>query len=98
MKFSLLDGGMGHLIKEKGIRIQGLPYDQQFLAGIVATVENPQEIEECHRQYLQAGADVITTNSYSATHYSLEKIGWQDRKRECIQVRETAFCEMGQRL
>jgi hypothetical protein len=39
----LLDGGLGHLLKEKGLRIPGLPYDQQFLAGVlVSTIYTPQ--------------------------------------------------------
>lgn len=29
----ILDGGMGHLLKERGIHLPGLPYEQQFLAG-----------------------------------------------------------------
>lgn len=33
----LLDGGLGHLLKEKGLRIPGLPYDQQFLAGVLVS-------------------------------------------------------------
>jgi hypothetical protein len=29
----LLDGGMGHLLKQRGLRVDDLPYEAQFLAG-----------------------------------------------------------------
>ena len=86
MEFTVLDGGVGHLIKKSGVLIEGLPYEQQFLAGVVANLQKPDLIEDIHTQYLQAGANVITTNSFSATRHFLKKIGWEHRITEVIQA------------
>jgi hypothetical protein len=48
----LLDGGLGHLLKEKGLRIPGLPYDQQFLAGVlVSTLADCNCTSSCRKRY-----------------------------------------------
>ena len=63
MEVILLDGGMGHLLKQRGLLVPGLPYDQQFLAGAIANVEAADQIVAAHKEYINAGAEVITTNS-----------------------------------
>ncbi len=37
----------------------------------------PQIIEEIHRQYLEAGADIIETNTFNAQEYSLADYGFE---------------------
>ncbi|GBF99997.1 hypothetical protein Rsub_12724 [Raphidocelis subcapitata] len=71
----ILDGGTGHLLKQWGAALPGLPVEQQFLAGVAANETDPQLVVRAHREYVAAGADVITTNSFSATAHSLAKIG-----------------------
>jgi 5-methyltetrahydrofolate--homocysteine methyltransferase len=70
----LLDGGMGHLLKDWGLRLPDLPHEQQFLAGVVANELNSDAIRRAHAAYLSAGANCITTNSFAATRHSLTKI------------------------
>ncbi|KAF6260359.1 Homocysteine S-methyltransferase [Scenedesmus sp. NREL 46B-D3] len=70
----LLDGGLGHLLKENGLRIPGLPYDQQFLAGVLANEAAPDAVKAAHKQYIAAGCRCITTNNFVATRYSLAKV------------------------
>jgi S-methylmethionine-dependent homocysteine/selenocysteine methylase len=68
----LLDGGTGHLLKQqRNLRIDGLPYDQQFLAGAVANAEQPAAVECAHGSYARAGADVLTANSFAAAPRAL---------------------------
>jgi methionine synthase I (cobalamin-dependent) len=74
-RVTVLDGGMGHLIKQWGVVIPGLAYDQQFLAGCLACQEAPDTVVRAHRAYIEAGCDVITTNNFVATLYSLGKVG-----------------------
>lgn len=54
----LLDGGIGHLLKAKGIErlVPGLAYDQLFLAGALANGLDPDAVKEVHAEYIAAGA------------------------------------------
>ena len=70
----LLDGGMGHLIKQWGAAIPDLPYEQQFLAGCLANVTDPDTVLKAHTAYIDSGCDVITANNFVATLYNLNKV------------------------
>ncbi|GAB4816181.1 hypothetical protein N2152v2_003227 [Parachlorella kessleri] len=86
MEVLVLDGGTGHLLKAKGIEqlVPGLAYDQLFLAGTLANIHQPELVKEVHREYVVAGADVLTTNSFACTSYSLSKIGKACQAAELI--------------
>ena len=66
---TILDGGMGHELKLRGVS------DGTFLAGVLAnekkkncnTNDNDIDVvESIHEDYLTAGCDIITTNSFVA--------------------------------
>eukprot|EP00930_Biecheleria_cincta_P018650 TRINITY_DN1444_c0_g1_i1.p1 TRINITY_DN1444_c0_g1~~TRINITY_DN1444_c0_g1_i1.p1 ORF type:complete len:332 (+),score=43.03 TRINITY_DN1444_c0_g1_i1:94-996(+) len=62
----ILDGGMGHLLRRKGIEVKGeLGSSERFLGVAMANIEQPSIVQEAHEEYLKAGAQVITTNSYA---------------------------------
>ena len=52
----LLDGGMGHLLKDWGVALPGLPVEQQFLAGVLANESDPGVVRRAHAAYIAAGA------------------------------------------
>ncbi|KAL4427472.1 hypothetical protein ABPG77_000761 [Micractinium sp. CCAP 211/92] len=85
----LLDGGIGHLLKAKGIErlVPGLAYDQLFLAGALANGLDPDAVKEVHAEYIAAGADVITTNTFACTGWSLGRI---DRAHMQVELVEAA--------
>ena len=56
-KILLLDGGMGSLIQEYGIK--GANND-------MLSIEHPEVILDIHRRYVKAGVDVLTTNTFSS--------------------------------
>lgn len=60
----LLDGGIGHELKRRGIS------DGTFLAGALANEDTNGDgagvVESIHYDFLSAGCDVITTNSFVA--------------------------------
>ena len=59
---TLLDGGMGHELKNRGLSSDG-----SFLAGALANEGRHAEIvESIHCDFLAAGCEVITTNSFVA--------------------------------
>lgn len=55
---TLLDGGIGHLLKAKGVErlVPGLEYEQLFLAGALANDLAPEAVSEVHRENIAAGA------------------------------------------
>jgi len=79
MKFSkqhyLLDGGMGQELQRRGLEKTGLWSGQ-------ALISNPQLVQKLHEDYIRAGADIITTNTYTTTHERLERSGILDRFTE----------------
>lgn len=65
----LLDGAMGTLLHAKGV-----PIDHCFDA---INCENPALVAEVHRGYIEAGADVIETNTFGANRFKLADYGLQ---------------------
>ncbi|KAL3135677.1 hypothetical protein ABBQ38_006150 [Trebouxia sp. C0009 RCD-2024] len=75
---TIFDGGMGHLIKQKELKLaslDGQQCDKYFLVGAYANVEQPSVVEALHLEFINAGATVITTNSFAATPWALTSIG-----------------------
>jgi homocysteine S-methyltransferase len=70
----LFDGAMGTLLYEKGIFINRC-YDELNLA-------EPELIKEVHRAYVQAGAELIETNTFGANRAKLQQYGLEGRVRE----------------
>lgn len=65
VSFTILDGGMGRELKR-----QGAPFRQPEWSAL-AMIEAPQAVEQVHRAYVQAGAQVITTNSYALVPFHI---------------------------
>lgn len=62
----VLDGGMGHLLRQKGIEVKGeIGSVERFLGVAMANIEQPDIVLEAHEEFLKAGAQVVTTNSYA---------------------------------
>ena len=57
----VLDGAIGtELIDVSGER----PEVEEHLWGITAVVEDPKEVQGVHRRYVDAGCDVLSTNTW----------------------------------
>ncbi len=70
----LLDGGMGSLLIGMGL--------ESGRASEAWTAEEPELIVEAHQAYVEAGSDVIHTNTFGATSAKLEAAGLGGRCRE----------------
>ena len=69
----ILDGGMGHQLKRMGVKIEGpVGSMQRFLGVAMANVDQPSLVRDAHLAYIDAGAKVITSNSYAITPKHLE--------------------------
>ena len=72
----LLDGGMGRELRFRGVEI--LPTIWSANALLVA----PDVVRDVHRDYIAAGADVITTNTYGVIRHELAREGIAHRFAE----------------
>jgi 5-methyltetrahydrofolate--homocysteine methyltransferase len=85
----VLDGAMGSLIQQYKLTEEDFRGEQFKDATILQKGNNdllcltrPDVIEAIHAQYLDAGADIIETNSFNATAVSLEDYGVQHLAKE----------------
>ncbi len=74
----LFDGAMGTEIQKNNPKPEDFPNNQDgFNDGLVIT--HPEWIKEIHRNYLDAGADCIETNSFGSSKIKLDEYGFGDQ-------------------
>jgi S-methylmethionine-dependent homocysteine/selenocysteine methylase len=64
----LLDGGVSTEIRRRGVAL-----DENVWSGLT-TKTHPDQVREVHEDYIAAGAQVITANTYSTARHVLESI------------------------
>ena len=64
----LLDGGVSTEIRRRGVAL-----DKNVWSGLT-TKTSPDQVREVHEDYIRAGAQVITANTYSTARHVLESI------------------------
>jgi 5-methyltetrahydrofolate--homocysteine methyltransferase len=85
----IVDGAMGTMIQERaldeagyrGAKFRDWPRDLKGNNDLL-NLTQPRIIQDIHRQYLEAGADIIETNTFNSTSISLADYGLQERARE----------------
>ena len=84
----LLDGGMGTELRARGVEV---PDHVTSIWSAKALIDAPEAVLQIHRDYIEAGADVITTNNYAVTPQLLSREGLEDRFEELtVQAAELA--------
>jgi 5-methyltetrahydrofolate--homocysteine methyltransferase len=68
------DGAMGTMIHAKGVAL-GSSFDD-------VNVSHPEVVEEIHCAYVEAGAEIIETNTFGANRLKLDSYGFGARVRE----------------
>lgn len=77
----LFDGAMGTEIQKYDPKPEDFPDNKDgFNDGLVLT--HPEWIKEIHRNYLNAGADCIETNSFGSNKIKLDEYGYGDQTVE----------------
>lgn len=71
-KPALLDGGMGRELRVRGVAVPKTIWS----AG--ALMSDPDVVRQVHLDYIAAGADIITTNTYGVIRGELTKEGIED--------------------
>src|SRR5438477_8970778 len=85
----ILDGAVGTMFQRerlaeadfRGERFRDHPTSLQGDADVLS-LTRPDIVEKLHRAYLDAGADVITTNTFTATPISQRDFGLEDHVYE----------------
>src|SRR5215210_3090601 len=71
---TVFDGAMGSMLYSKGVYINR-SYDELNLT-------QPDLVRAVHEEYVRAGAEVIETNTFTATAHKLQQYGLEGRLRE----------------
>ncbi|MED9970330.1 MAG: homocysteine S-methyltransferase family protein [Ruminococcus sp.] len=66
--FIILDGAMGTMIQKSGVIFEHSPE--------TLNITEPELIQSFHRAYIDAGADIIYSNTFGANSYKLENSGY----------------------
>jgi S-methylmethionine-dependent homocysteine/selenocysteine methylase len=77
----ILDGGTGTELERRGV-----PMNQDAWCG-PATLDNVNVLEAIHQDYILAGANIITANTYASSRLMLEPAGFADR---FVEINRTA--------
>lgn len=89
----ILDGAMGTMIQRynlseqdfRGERFVGIPGQMKGNNDLLC-LTRPDVIKDIHRKYLEAGADIIETNTFNAQRISMADYHMQDMCREINRV------------
>lgn len=71
-----LDGGLSTALEANGHSFGGALWTGDLL------LSNPEAVTVAHRQFVEAGADIITTGSYQLSFEGGRRIGWTDDDTE----------------
>lgn len=67
-RIRVLDGGMGTMLQRSGAEIPEVPE--------MLNIERPDVVESVHRQYVEAGSDIVYTNTFGVNRYKTEGCGY----------------------
>ncbi len=92
----LIDGGMGRELRARGVEVP------DTIWSAAALITDPDVVRRIHEDYIEAGADVITTNTYGLIRTDLAKNGIDDRfadlNRLACRLAEEARRRAGRRV
>ncbi len=76
----ILDGAIGSLIQQKGFK------SDKFLWTSYINFKYPNVIKEIHKEYINAGCDIITTNTFRTNPYSLQSANLDYDQEKVIEL------------
>lgn len=66
--YIILDGAMGTMLQASGLKLGEIPE--------VISFSHPEIIIDIHKSYINAGADIVYTNTFGANRYKLDGCGY----------------------
>jgi S-methylmethionine-dependent homocysteine/selenocysteine methylase len=95
---TILDGAMGTELKARGAAV---PDYKSSAWSAVALVHDPDTVKQVHRDYIEAGAGIVTANNYAVVPRLLSRVGMEDRleqlTRTACRLARAARDESGRR-
>lgn len=78
----IFDGAMGTMLQQANLTAEDFGGEEYEGCNEYLNVTKPEVIERIHREYLEAGADIIETNTFGATSIVLEDYNLQHMAKE----------------
>ena len=78
----VIDGAMGTMLQQANLSARDFGGEQYEGCNEILNLTAPQVVEEIHRAYLEAGADIIETNTFGGTPLVLNEYGLADKAME----------------
>lgn len=78
----ILDGAMGTMIQQENLTADDFGGDELDGCNEILVLTRPDIIQSIHERYLEAGADLIETNTFGGTSVVLAEYDLQERTRE----------------
>ena len=66
--YVILDGAMGTMLQKKGMEVGTIPE--------TLNITKPEWIIDIHKQYVEAGANIVYANTFGANRYKMESSGY----------------------
>lgn len=95
--YILLDGAMGTMLQQKGMELGAIPE--------TLNITKPEWIVDIHRQYIEAGADIVYANTFGANRYKMKESGYsvetlinaaiKNAKKACEGTKTLVALDMG---
>jgi 5-methyltetrahydrofolate--homocysteine methyltransferase len=87
-KILFFDGGMGTLLQERGLRTGEIPETWNVL--------HPDVVRQIHKEYLMAGSNVITANTFGVNAFKCKNLEYsvEELVREGIKITKEAIKEV----
>lgn len=90
----LADGAMGTMLHSRGVTFEKC-FDE-------LNITNAESVSEIHREYIEAGADLILSNTFGANRFKLAKHGLEKRTAEInragVSVARSAASQSGREV
>ena len=88
-KTLFFDGGMGTQLQANGLSVGAIPEE--------LNIDNPELIVMIHENYLKAGADFITTNTFGANAHKMSRAKYPNTEmiKAAVKNADTARKNLG---
>jgi len=87
----LFDGAMGTMLQQRGLAPGQSPEELNLTL--------PAVVESVHRDYLEAGADIVTTNTFGGSRFKLQEYGLEGQleaiNRRAVEIARAACQKAG---
>ncbi len=78
----IFDGAMGTSLQKMNLTPADFGGEATFGCNDYLVISHPQSVESVHRSFMEAGVDVLETDTFRANRLTLADYGLQDRTRE----------------